>query len=44
MLKLHKDSPEAKTPHAQESLRRQTATTNKAIDAPVYEREGLTEK
>ncbi len=44
MLKLHKDLPKAKTPHEQESLQRQVAATDKAIDALVYELYGLTEK
>jgi len=35
--------PEAKTPHEQESLHRQIAATDKAIDALVYELYGLTE-
>jgi hypothetical protein len=43
MLKLHKDLPKAKTPHEQESLQRQIAATDKAIDALVYELYGLTE-
>ena len=43
MLKLHKDLPKAKTPHEQESLQRQIAATDKAIDALVYELCGLTE-
>ena len=40
-LKLHKDLPKAKTPHEQESLQRQIAATDKAIDALVYELYGL---
>ena len=44
MLKLHKDLPKAKTPHEQESLQRQIAATDKAIDALVYELYGLTEE
>ena len=44
MLKLHKDLPKAKTPHEQESLQRQVAATDKAIDALVYELYGLTEE
>ena len=43
-LKLHKDLPKAKTPHEQESLQRQVAATDKAIDALVYELYGLTEE
>ena len=35
MMKLHKDLPKAKTPHKQESLERQTAATDKQIDALV---------
>ena len=44
MLKLHKDLPKAKTPHEQESLQRQIAATDKAIDALVYELYGLTQE
>jgi hypothetical protein len=44
LLKLHKDLPKAKTPHEQESLQRQIAATDKAIDALVYELYGLTEE
>jgi hypothetical protein len=44
MLKLHKDLPKAKTPHEQESLQRQIAATDKAIDALVYELYGLAEE
>jgi len=44
MLKLHKDLPKAKTPHEQESLRRQLAATDQSIDALVYELYGLTEE
>ena len=44
MLKLHKDLPKAKTPHEQESLQRQIATTDKAIDTLVYELYGLTKE
>ena len=40
---LHKQLPKAKTPHEQESLRRQIAATDKSIDALVYELYGLTE-
>ena len=42
-LKLHKDSPRAKTPHEQESLQRQIAATDRQIEALVYELYGLTE-
>ena len=41
-LKLHQDLPKARTPHEQESLQRQIAVTDKAIDALVYELYGLT--
>jgi hypothetical protein len=44
MLKLHKDLPKAKTPHEQESVQRQIAATDKAIDTLVYELYGLTEE
>jgi hypothetical protein len=40
---LHKQLPRAKTPHEQESLQRQIAATDKAIDALVYEQYGLTD-
>jgi hypothetical protein len=43
MLKLHKDSPRAKTPHEQESVQRQIAATDRQIDALVYELYGLSE-
>jgi hypothetical protein len=33
MLKLHKDLPEAKTPHEQESIQRQIGATDKQVDA-----------
>jgi len=36
--------PKAKTPHEQESLQRQIAATDKAIDALVYELYGLMEE
>jgi hypothetical protein len=39
--KLHKDLPQAKTPHEQESLQRQIATTDNQIDALVCELHGL---
>ena len=35
--------PKAKTPHEQESLKRQVAATDKQIDGLVYELYGLTE-
>jgi hypothetical protein len=44
MLKMHKGLPEAKMPHEQESLQRQIAATDKAIDALVCELHGLTEE
>jgi hypothetical protein len=44
MLKLHENLPKAKTPHEQESIQRQIAATDKAIDALVYELYGLTEE
>ena len=44
MMKLHKDLPKAKTPHEQESIERQIAATDKAIDALVYELYGLNEE
>jgi hypothetical protein len=44
MLKLHKDLPRAKTPHEQESIQRQIAATDRAIDSLVYELYGLTEE
>ena len=37
------DLPKAKTPHEQESLQRQIATTDTQIDALVYELYRLTE-
>jgi hypothetical protein len=43
MLKLHKDLPKAKTPYEQESLQRQIAATDRAVDALVYELYSLTE-
>jgi hypothetical protein len=44
MLKLHEDSPKAKTPHEQESLQRTLAATDRQIDELVYELYGLTEE
>jgi hypothetical protein len=43
MLDLHKQLPKAKTPHEQESLRRQVAATDNQIDALVHELYGLSE-
>jgi hypothetical protein len=42
--KLHKDLPQAKTPHEQESLQRQIAATDRQIDSLVYGLYGLTEE
>ena len=42
MLKLHKDMPKAKTPHEQETLQRQIAATDKAIDTLACKLFGLT--
>ena len=44
VLDLHKQLPKAKTPHERESLQRQIAATDKAIDALVYELYGLTQE
>ena len=44
MLNLHKQLPEAKTPHERESIERTIAGTDKAIDQLVYELYGLTEE
>jgi len=44
MLSLHKQLPEAKTPHEQESLKRAIEATDNHIDALVYELYGLTEE
>lgn len=44
MVKLHKDLYKARTPHEQESLQRQIATADKAIDDLVYELYGLTQE
>ena len=41
-MKPQKDLPKAKTPHEQESLLRQISTTDRQIDALVYELYGLT--
>jgi len=37
MLKLHRDLPQAKTPHEQESIQRQMTATDERIDQLVYE-------
>jgi hypothetical protein len=42
MLKLHKDLPKANTPREQESIQRQTAATDKQIDALAFDVYGLT--
>jgi len=44
MLDLHKQLPKAKTPHEQESIQRQIAATDSAIDALVCESYWLTEE
>jgi hypothetical protein len=44
MLSLHKQLPEARTPHEQTSLQRQIEATDGQIDAQVYELYGLTEE
>jgi hypothetical protein len=44
MLDLHKQLPEARTPHQQESVRRAIAATDRQIDALVYELYGLSEE
>jgi hypothetical protein len=44
MLQLHKDLPEAKTDQEKTSIQRQIDTTDKQIDALVYELYGLTEE
>ncbi len=36
MLELHKDLPKAKTPHEQESMKRQIPAIDRQIDTPVY--------
>jgi hypothetical protein len=43
MLDLHKQLPEAKTPHERKSLQRTIAATDRQIDALVYELYGLTD-
>ena len=40
-MKPNRDLPKAKTPHEQDSLQRQIAATDKAMDALVYELYGL---
>ena len=44
MLLLHKQLPEARTPHEQTALQRQIEATDRQIDALVYELYGLTEE
>ena len=44
MLQLHKDLPKAKTDQEKTVLQRQIATSDKQIDALVYELYGLTEE
>jgi hypothetical protein len=44
MLSLHKQLPEARTPHEQTALQRQIEATDRQIDALVYELYGLTEE
>jgi hypothetical protein len=44
MLALHKQLPEARTPHEQTALQRQIEATDREIDALVYELYGLTEE
>lgn len=44
MLSLHKQLPEARTPHEKTALRRQIEATDRQIDALVYELYGLTEE
>ncbi len=43
MLALHKQLPEARTPHEQTAMQRQIEATDRQIDALVYELYGLTE-
>ena len=43
MLKLPKDLPKAKTPREQQSIQRQIAAADKAMDALVYKLYGLSE-
>ena len=44
MLALHKQLPQARTPHEQTALERQIEATDRQIDALVYELYGLTEE
>ena len=44
MLALHKQLPEARTPHEKTGLQRQIEATDSQIDALVYELYGLTEE
>ena len=44
MLSLHKQLPQARTPHEQTALQRQIEATDRQIDALVYELYGLTEE
>jgi len=44
MLSLHKQIPEARTPHEQTAFQRQIEATDGQIDALVYELYGLTEE
>ncbi len=44
MLSLHKQLPEAATPHEKTALERQIEATDGQIDALVYELYGLTEE
>ena len=44
MLALHKQLPQARTPHEQTALQRQIEATDRQIDALVYELYALTEE
>ena len=44
MLSLHKQLPQARTPHEQTALERQIEAADRQIDALVYELYGLTEE
>jgi len=44
MIALHKQMPDARTPHEQTALERQIEATDRQIDALVYELYGLTEE
>jgi hypothetical protein len=44
MLDLHKQLPEARTPHEKTALPRRIEATDGQIDALVYELYGLTEE